>query len=189
VDYEKNKLTLIQSVFLTGRFYANAEDRMGPWHWNGIAISLSHTIGLHMLLTSPAREGIQSLWRRVWWCIYYREVWLSMGQGRPMRISLDHCSTPMPEIYDTRSDYSPEYEHYLPDQLSTLLGMWIRLIGVTRVMGEILSTNYAIKGSRPSKAAIERDENEIRANWLPDENTHQSPVLASYSYQFRLHAQ
>ncbi|KAI1049415.1 hypothetical protein LB506_004587 [Fusarium annulatum] len=51
-DYEKNKITLIQSVFLMGHFYADAEDRLGPWHWNGIAIGLSHTIGLHML-TSP----------------------------------------------------------------------------------------------------------------------------------------
>ncbi|KAF5689917.1 cutinase transcription factor 1 beta [Fusarium circinatum] len=71
-DYEKNKVTLIQSIFLMGHFYADAEDRLDPWHWNGIAISLSHTIGLQML-TSPSRNGIRPLWRRIWWCIYYRE--------------------------------------------------------------------------------------------------------------------
>ncbi|KAF5013399.1 hypothetical protein FDECE_587 [Fusarium decemcellulare] len=187
-DYEKNKLTLIQSVFLMGHFYANAEDRMGPWHWNGIAISLSHTIGLHML-TSPAREGIQPLWRRLWWCIYYREVWLSLGQGRPMRISLDHCLTPMPGLYDTNPVCPPEWQYYLPDQLATLLGMWLSLIRVTCVMGRILSTNYTIKGVKPSRDDIERDENEIRANWFPDGNYDQSPVLASHLYQFRLHIQ
>ncbi|XEU94892.1 hypothetical protein FSHL1_000176 [Fusarium sambucinum] len=187
-DYEKNKITLIQSVFLMGHFYANAEDRMGPWHWNGIAISLSHTIGLHML-TSPARDGIQPLWRRVWWCIYYREVWLSMGQGRPMRISLDHCSTPMLGLYDTSPGSSPEFEQYLPEQLGTLLGMWLKLIGVTRVMGEILSNNYAIRGTKPSKAVIERYENEIHANWYPDGHRDQSPVLLSHLYQFRLQTQ
>ncbi|SCV36730.1 uncharacterized protein FFB14_06207 [Fusarium fujikuroi] len=31
-DYEKNKITLIQTVFLMGHFYADAEDRLGPWH-------------------------------------------------------------------------------------------------------------------------------------------------------------
>jgi hypothetical protein len=70
-----------------GHVYADAEDRLGPWHWNGITISLSHTIGLQML-TSPSRNGIKPLGRRIWWCIYYREVWLSTGQGRPMWISL-----------------------------------------------------------------------------------------------------
>ncbi|KAF5246482.1 hypothetical protein FANTH_6854 [Fusarium anthophilum] len=139
-DYEKNKVTLIQSVFLMGHFYADAEDRLGPWHWNGISISLSHTIGLHML-TSPSRNGIRPLWRRIWWCIYYREVWLSMGQGRPMRISLDHCSTPMPGF------------------------------------------------ARPSKAIIEKDESEIRAHWIHDENNDQNAVLASHTYQYRLHTQ
>ncbi|KAJ4178674.1 hypothetical protein NW767_011444 [Fusarium falciforme] len=187
-DYEKNKLTLIQSVFLMGHFYANAEDRMGPWHWNGIAISLSHTIGLHML-TSPAHEGIQPSWRRLWWCIYYREVWLSLGQGRPMRISLDHCSTPMPGPYDTSPVCPPEYQYYLPEQLGTLLGMWLGLIRVTRVLGRILSTNYAIKGAKPSRNDIERDENEIRANWFPDGKYDQNSVLASHLYQFRLHVQ
>jgi hypothetical protein len=171
-----------------GHFYADAEDRLGPWHWNGIAISLSHTIGLHML-TSPARNGIRPLWRRIWWCIYYREVWLSMGQGRPMRISLDHCSTPMPGLYDTSPSCSPEYQHYIPEQLGTLLGIWLKLIGVTRIMGRILSTNYTIKGARPSRAIIERDENEIRANWIHDGNNDQSPVLASHLYQCRLHTQ
>ncbi|KAF5588751.1 cutinase transcription factor 1 beta [Fusarium pseudocircinatum] len=187
-DYEKNKVTLIQSVFLMGHFYADAEDRLGPWHWNGIAISLSHTIGLHML-TSPSRNGIRPLWRRIWWCIYYREVWLSMGQGRPMRISLDHCSTPMPGLYDTSPSSSPEYRDFMPEQIDTLLGMWLNLIGVTRIMGRILSTNYTIKAARPSRATIEKDENEIRANWIHGGNHEQSPVLASHTYQYRLHTQ
>ncbi|EXL67191.1 hypothetical protein FOPG_16668 [Fusarium oxysporum f. sp. conglutinans race 2 54008] len=187
-DYEKNKVTLIQSVFLMGHFYADAEDRLGPWHWNGIAISLSHTIGIHML-TSPARNGIRPLWRRIWWCIYYREVWLSMGQGRPMRISLDHCSTPMPGLYDTSPSCSPEYQHYAPKELGILFGIWLKLIEVTRIMGRILSLNYTIKGARPSRAIIERDENEIRANWIHDGNNDQSPVLASHVYQYRLHTQ
>ncbi|RKK31345.1 hypothetical protein BFJ67_g15276 [Fusarium oxysporum f. sp. cepae] len=187
-DYEKNKVTLIQSVFLMGHFYADAEDRLGPWHWNGIAISLSHTIGIHML-TSPARNGIRPLWRRIWWCIYYREVWLSMGQGRPMRISLDHCSTPMPGLYDTSPSCSPEYQHYAPEELGILFGIWLKLIEVTRIMGRILSLNYTIKGARPSRAIIERDENEIRANWIHDGNNDQSPVLASHVYQYRLHTQ
>ncbi|KAF5563527.1 cutinase transcription factor 1 beta [Fusarium napiforme] len=187
-DYEKNKVTLIQSVFLMGHFYADAEDRLGPWHWNGIAISLSHTIGLHML-TSPSRIGIRPLWRRTWWCIYYREVWLSMGQGRPMRISLDHCSTPMPGSYDTSPSCSPEYQRFVPEDLGALLGIWLKLIGVTHVMGRILTTNYTIKSARPSRAIIERDENEIRAHWIHDENNNRSPVLASHLYQYRLHTQ
>ncbi|KAF5542814.1 cutinase transcription factor 1 beta [Fusarium phyllophilum] len=187
-DYEKNKITLIQSVFLMGHFYADAEDRLGPWHWNGIAISLSHTIGLHML-TSPSRNGIRPLWRRVWWCIYYREVWLSMGQGRPMRISLDHCSTPMPGLYDTSPSCSPEYQHFVPEDLGTLLGIWLKLIGVTRIMGRILSTNYTIKGARPYRAIIEIDENEIRAHWIHAGNDDQNAVLASHTYQYRLHTQ
>ncbi|OBT83848.1 hypothetical protein VE02_05486 [Pseudogymnoascus sp. 03VT05] len=90
-DYEKDKITLIQSVFLMGHWYTSTDDRAGPWHWTGIAIGLSHTVGLHQLSHGP-----RPLWRRLWWSLYCREVWLSLGLGRPMRIVLEDSDTSPP---------------------------------------------------------------------------------------------
>ncbi|KAG7110744.1 Cutinase transcription factor 1 beta like protein [Verticillium longisporum] len=42
LNYEQDKITLIQSVFLMGFWYTTSDDRQGPWHWNGIAITASH---------------------------------------------------------------------------------------------------------------------------------------------------
>ncbi|KAF5705990.1 cutinase transcription factor 1 beta [Fusarium mundagurra] len=105
-DCEKNKVILIQSVFLMGHFYADAEDRLGPWHWNGIAMSISPTIVLHML-TSPSRNGIRPLWRRIWWCIYYREVWLSMDQAILLSTNTSRKGLPGPSLKETRMRFEP----------------------------------------------------------------------------------
>lgn len=195
-DYEKDKITLIQSVFLMSHWYISTEDRTGPWHWSGIAISLSHTIGLHRqpMLTGQASRGIPVFWRRLWWSIYCREVWLSLGHGRPMRVSLDDSDVPLPGPEDT-AFLSAEArfegsQKYLPGDLDTLSKVWLSLVGVTRVLGTILSTNYTAKGTKPSKEELEQSENEIRECYcLPPESFSQSRVVASHIYQFKLFLQ
>ncbi|KAH7161844.1 fungal-specific transcription factor domain-containing protein [Dactylonectria macrodidyma] len=191
VDYEQDKITLIQSVFLLSHWYNNSEDRTGPWHWTGIAISLSHTIGLHRqpVITPETSEVVRPCWRRLWWSIYIREVWLSLGQGRPIRISLKDCDTPMVGPYDEdRLPSARNSEKYLPSNLTKLFALWVSLARLSRVLGTILSTNYAAHSTKPSRAEIESDEREIReCNCIVAERTKPDPVLSSHIYQFKLY--
>ncbi|KAF6798183.1 C6 transcription factor [Colletotrichum sojae] len=195
-DYEKDKVTLIQSVFLMGHWYTSTDDRAGPWHWNGIAISLSHTIGLHRL-SAPANQqgasqGTKPFWRRLWWSLHCREVWLSLGLGRPMRIALDDFDTPVPAPCDA-DVLSPDVANdlgkkYLPGELGFLFDIWIAFVELSVVLANVLATNYRAKGVKPRRADIELSESQIREfqSRVPD-GVNQSRVVASHIYQFKLY--
>ncbi|KFZ04751.1 hypothetical protein V501_09014 [Pseudogymnoascus sp. VKM F-4519 (FW-2642)] len=183
-DYEKDKITLIQSVFLMGHWYTSTDDRACPWHWTGIAIGLSHTVGLHQLSHGP-----RPLWRRLWWSLYCREVWLSLGLGRPMRIVLEDSDTSPPSTCDS-DVLSPDVsQKYLPEELGHLFDMWLDLVRLTVALGNVLLKNYRAKGVKQSRADIERCELEIRASHhtCPRSNTSQSRVLASHIHLFKLY--
>ncbi|KAL0775911.1 hypothetical protein CaCOL14_007198 [Colletotrichum acutatum] len=194
-DYEKDKVTLIQSVFLMGHWYTSTDDRAGPWHWNGIAISLSHTIGLHRLhmpANQEASQGTKPFWRRLWWSLYSREVWLSLGLGRPMRIALDDFDTSMPAASDA-DVLAPEVkgqlgQKYLPEEMKFLFDTWLVFIGLSVTLSNVLATNYRAKGVKPSRTEIEQSENQIRAFQyrVPEAGSH-SRVVASHIYQFKLY--
>lgn len=194
-DYEKDKVTLIQSVFLMGHWYTSTDDRAGPWHWNGIAISLSHTIGLHRLhmpANQQASQGTKPFWRRLWWSLYSREVWLSLGLGRPMRIALDDFDTSMPAAGDA-DVLAPEVKgqlgrKYLPEEMQFLFETWLAFIGLSVALSNVLATNYRAKGVKPSRMEIEQSENQIRSFQyrVPEAGNH-SRVVASHIYQFKLY--
>ncbi|KAF4773737.1 cutinase transcription factor 1 beta [Colletotrichum scovillei] len=194
-DYEKDKVTLIQSVFLMGHWYTSTDDRAGPWHWNGIAISLSHTIGLHRLhmpANQQASQGTKPFWRRLWWSLYSREVWLSLGLGRPMRIALDDFDTSMPVASDA-DVLAPEVkgqlgQKYLPEEMKFLFDTWLAFIGLSVTLSNVLATNYRAKGVKPSRMEIEQSENQIRGFQyrVPEAGSH-SRVVASHIYQFKLY--
>ncbi|KAH6695629.1 fungal-specific transcription factor domain-containing protein [Plectosphaerella plurivora] len=193
-DYESDKVTLIQSVFLMGHWYTSFDDRAGPWYWQGAAISLLHTIGLHRLpvLASEDSRAIKPFWRRLWWAIYCREAWLSLGQGRPMRISLDDSDTALPGLHD-KDERPPSISDelvskFVPEELDDLFNIWTchTMLGIS--LGTILSTHYRAKAPRPTKEELELAENGIRAFHLDaPKNINQSRLIASHYYQFRLY--
>lgn len=194
LNYEQDKITLIQSVFLVGFWYTTSDDRQGPWHWNGIAISLSHTIGLHRLPKLPSQGcgNIQPFWRGLWWSICCREVWLSLGQGRPMRIPLDDMDTPVPGCFDAEvfvpEDSTGSCLKYLPGELSELNTDWKILIKLSITLGTILSTHYRAKSTKPTRSDVEHCEREIRAcSYDLPATQHQSRMAASHRYQFRIY--
>lgn len=107
MDIERDKITVIQSLLLMSHRYADTEDPSGQWHWIGVAITLSHTVGLHRnpglgnstRLEHPYFDHQMFTWRRIWWSCFYLKTWLRLSHGRPMRIHLDDCnmSIPLPE--------------------------------------------------------------------------------------------
>ena len=187
-------MTLIQSVFLMSHWYQNSDDRAGPWHWNGIAIGLAHTVGLHRLpvLASQDSRAIRPFWRRLWWSIYCREAWLSLGQGRPMRIALDDSDTALPGPHD-KDEILPGIRDeikfkYLPREMDELFAIWTFFVRLGIALGTILSTNYRAKATKPTRADLESSEGEIRACYMAmPESITRSRVIASHYYQFKLY--
>lgn len=172
-EYERRKITLIQAVLLMGFWYADTEDRTGPWHWNGVAIGLCQTIGLHR---DPDRSSNHAqsvsvhdrrLWRQLWWSCFYREVWFSAGMGRPMRIRLVDCNAPMPDADESEKELtglsSTLRKRYIPDSIRELDELWTQLLNLTVILADILLQQHRAERLLASKDEVERTETQIRA--------------------------
>ena len=181
-DYEEDKIPLIQAVILLAFWYVDAEDRNGSWHWIGIAISLGQTIGLHRSLslessrllnrskqrTSSISGNHGRLWRLIWWTCYFRDTWLSFGVGRPTRINLSDCDTPIPTTSDVEAllaDASPAAasKYFPPDTKTTLAQTWTCLMEATFALWRILKAHYKAKQQLrpPPIEAIDRDMKDL----------------------------
>jgi len=107
---DPDKIALIQSAILLAIWYVDLEDRDGTWHWMGVAISLCHTIGLHrasnfdQVSSTPFPPSQRAIWKRIWWCLYYREAFAALGFGRPMRVNIDDCDLPVPTVSEALTD-------------------------------------------------------------------------------------
>ncbi|KAI1167622.1 fungal-specific transcription factor domain-containing protein [Nemania serpens] len=195
---ESNRIIIIQSVSLLAFWYSDLGERTESWHWMGIAISLSQTLGLNR---DPDRgqynkrlsDRQRQLWRRIWWSCFFRDRWLSLGMGRPMRINTRDCNTPMPSSEDLMNDFSelpPQVRNmYEPPDFRQLAEHWVVLLHLSKVLGTILSENYSATSPLPSRTWVEATEQDLmrciaQAGERPEDA---SPSLSFYSYHLRLH--
>ncbi|KAM5357369.1 hypothetical protein ACJZ2D_016332 [Fusarium nematophilum] len=173
-EYERDKTTLIQAVLLMGFWYADTEDRIGPWHWNGVAIGLCTSIGLHRQPdTSLGRQSSSSstineaLWQQLWWVCFFRETWLSAGMGRPSRLDLAYSNTLKPDAQGFDEAWeklsSSVRQTYLPSQMKTLVPLWRDLLDITTLQSEVLSVQHKVPPVRQSTPEVERIETKLRS--------------------------
>ncbi|RPB20849.1 hypothetical protein L211DRAFT_870407 [Terfezia boudieri ATCC MYA-4762] len=101
-DHEPDRMLLVQALLLMTYWYETPDDQKDTWHWMGVAISLSHTIGLHR---NPDKsialdEKGKKLWKRVWWSCVMRDKLVALGMRRPTRIKSEDCDVPMLTLED-----------------------------------------------------------------------------------------
>ncbi|PLN80281.1 fungal-specific transcription factor domain-domain-containing protein [Aspergillus taichungensis] len=198
-EYERSKITLIQAVLLMGFWYADTEDRIGPWHWNGVAISLCQSIGLHRQ-PDASFNGVQygssvnrDLWMNLWWSCFFREAWLSVGMGRPMRIDLEHSDTQRPDASASERLCSglteAQRKEYLPDNPHDLFLLWDQLLCVTSILSRILAVQHLAKRTLLSQSDVIDLDRELRGHhghldYLRASVT--EPVLTLHMHHFEL---
>jgi hypothetical protein len=113
--------------------------------------------------------------------------------GRPMRINIRDCDTPMPSAEDLTNDFSelpPMIRaKYMPPDLRQLADNWVALLRLSKVLGTILYENYCPTGALPSLTWIEATEEELTRSIaeVGERPSDVSPVLTFYSYHLRLH--
>lgn len=173
VEVEADRVVMIQSAVLLSYWYADLEDRCGSWQWLAAAISVCQTIGMHRNPQgSPGARHLyphyQSwLWRRIFWTCYFRDVWLCLALGRPMRINLDDCDTPMPALGDLLEDIAGSLDasggKLLYDDCLALARYWLNLLKLTILLGGILANIYR-PASKPTVHDIEKTELDILSN-------------------------
>jgi hypothetical protein len=168
MQYETDKVRLIQSVLLMGFWYSDTEDRTGPLHWIGVAISLCQTSGLHRRPNASTNDDVirrQQSWRQIWWACVYRDAWFSMGMGKPMRINLDDCDTEMPDATRDQAVLAEITDatriKYLPAGMNDLPQLWIDLLKLTVALAGILSAHYRVRRAENATAAIQAAEAQV----------------------------
>lgn len=183
-----------------GFWYADTEDRTGPWHWNGVAISLCQTIGLHRDpdLSSSHMKSISAvdrkLWQQLWWSCFYRETWFAAGMGRPMRIRLVDCNTTMPNAEEGEKSFQSLSaglrKRYFPEGVRELAKLWRQLLNLTVILSNLLIQQQQADRLLPTEFEVQSIETQIRAcSSQRDEITvpQKSKLIKLHAYHFDIY--
>lgn len=90
LTHESDKAVLVQTALLLSFWFSTAEDSKQSWYWTSIAFSTAQAAGFDQNMTdAPEQIGQRQiiLWKSLWTCCLYRDVWLSFSMGRPLRLS------------------------------------------------------------------------------------------------------
>ncbi|KNG81942.1 C6 transcription factor [Aspergillus nomiae NRRL 13137] len=196
---ERNKVTLLQASLLLGFWHSEQDEHMQPWYWTGIAINLCQMLGLHrdpdsLRYNSSITDHQRRLWRRLWWTCFFRDRWLGLTLGRPLRINLDDCDLPMSVPADLLSelDSIPEAVSvsYVPQDFHKLAEFWIILIELSQLLGNVLVLKSQSVKSKSSVNQINALEAQITRCKLPDQDEHGlTPLAKFYAHHIHLHYQ
>ncbi|KAG9683051.1 hypothetical protein KCU95_g14271, partial [Aureobasidium melanogenum] len=153
-DYEADRISLIQSLLLMTFWYETPDDQKDSHHWMGIAVSLSHTIGLHR---DPERSNMspkqKRLWKRIWWATYMRDRLIALGMRRPTRIKNEDFDVPMLAIDDFEFSILSNQSSCIPPSCKImqdtsmqrdLAYMCIEKAKLCICISHVLSTQYSV---------------------------------------------
>jgi hypothetical protein len=196
---ERNKIVLLQSSLLLGFWHSEIDDHTQPWYWTGTAISHCQILGLHRdpgtsTYNPPITDRQQSLWRRLWWSCFFRDRWLALTLGRPLRINLDDSDVHMPLVGDMLFDNEGLDEltltGHLPSDMQRFGEYWVILIEISRQLGDVLIMNYQATRPRRSFDDIETLERHLLRTKLPDlYDSGLTRISKFYSHHVHLHYQ
>ncbi|RNJ59761.1 hypothetical protein D7B24_001486 [Verticillium nonalfalfae] len=139
-DWEKDEITLLQSLFLLSFWRGGPSDVRDVRYWLGVVISLAESYGYHRL---------SRLRRRLWWSIYVRERQSAVSLGLPSRIRDEDCDI------EPLSPTDLDSEQLTPETLS--LGVYTaehvvyatKMVEIARLLGRIIDLHY-VPGKLPS---------------------------------------
>jgi hypothetical protein len=104
-DYETDKITVSQALFLMSFWRAGPLLEKDTRHWLGAAISLAQTKGMHRSSSTTTFTDFR-LRKRIWWSLYVRDRQCSAALGLPTRIRDEDCDIEMLEPSDFEEDHS-----------------------------------------------------------------------------------
>jgi hypothetical protein len=83
VDYENDRLCLVQSLILLSFWWKGADQLKDAFHYLSIAQIIARTIGLHKAASDVDMDpAFHKIRRRVWWSLIIRHIICSFGLSR-----------------------------------------------------------------------------------------------------------
>ncbi|KAG7131282.1 Cutinase transcription factor 1 alpha like protein [Verticillium longisporum] len=171
-DWEKDEITLLQSLFLLSFWRGGPSDVRDVRYWLGVVISLAESYGYHRLTKFSTRDVKRSrLRRRLWWSIYVRERQSAVSLGLPSRIRDEDCDI------EPLSPTDLESEQLTPEALS--FGVYTaehvvyatKMVEIARLLGRIIDLHY-VPGKLPSTSEQVKSLDTSLEAWkksLPDD--------------------
>ncbi|KAF5541306.1 cutinase transcription factor 1 beta [Fusarium mexicanum] len=200
LNYESDRMTLIQSLLLLSHWYDGPDDDKDTWHWMGIALTNAQVGGLHR---DPEHLKIsqeeKKLRRRLWWCCLMRDRLLALGIRNPPRLrddeynvkpltlddfDLSSPSTNLDTLFHRSKGAYPNSE-----KRKSLALMCVELSNLCVYIGRTLNTLYTVMGnylggveySHQSTTWPNRSEEQAKSlaerstelkTWLENQNIH-----------------
>lgn len=149
-DWEKDQITLIQSLFLMSFWRGESSDVRDVRYWLGAAITLSETCGLHRSTKLTTRDPqVARIRRRTWWSIYTRERQSAASLGLPMRIRDQDCDIELLTTEDLGNDVDDSSLTALGSPTPEHLVYPIKMVDLARLLGNIIDIHF-IPGKTPT---------------------------------------
>jgi len=137
-NYERDPLTLVQSLTLFTKFWEGLDDILGnSYYWSRIAITVAQGYGFHRTLNDTLSSHDKKIWKIVWWNLYIKDISTSVAFGRPKIIHLEDCDVEMIKSTDFPEDVSWE------DSES-----FIQMIKLSEIMSIVLQEQYSAKAEK-----------------------------------------
>lgn len=150
-DWEKDRITLIQGLFLLSFWRGESADVRDVRYWLGVVITLAESCGLHRSTKLTTRDAaVARVRRRIWWSIYVRERQSAASLGLPMRVRDEDCDIEALTVADLQGDGeegngsmglgSPTAEHLIYP---------VKMVELARLLGRIIDIHF-IPGRTPT---------------------------------------
>ncbi|KAL2818658.1 fungal-specific transcription factor domain-containing protein [Aspergillus granulosus] len=100
LDVEQDRIVLIQSVLLMTYWHETPDDPKDFRHWLEIALSQATMVAFPNTSEWASNGTQQSLWKRIWWCMYTRDRLNALNLRRAPIISDADFTVPLPTLAD-----------------------------------------------------------------------------------------
>ncbi|KAL1910191.1 hypothetical protein Sste5344_003805 [Sporothrix stenoceras] len=161
LDYEQDRLPLLQAVLLMTYWYDCPDNDKDTWYWMGIALSLAQVSSYHREPLMPSVKQ-RRLRRRIWWSCVIRDRLLALGVRRPSRIynedfrvdplTVDDFDLRMPSESVVRLLGESRFAASEPSARLQTAVLCVELSKLCTCLGRILHSQYSLTGSQETRS-------------------------------------
>lgn len=149
-DWEKDRITLIQGLFLMSFWRGESSDVRDVRYWLGVVITLAETCGLHRSTKLTTRNTqMARIRRRIWWSVYAREGQSAASLGLPMRIRNEDCDIEPLTAQDLSGDRDDSPLTALGSPTPEHVVYPVKMAELARLLGNIIDVHF-IPGRTPT---------------------------------------
>jgi len=142
-DWEKDRMILIQSLFLMSFWRGDARDVRDVRYWLGVVITLAESHGLHRSEKIMSKDPtLSKMRRRIWWSIYVRERQAAASLGLPSRIRDEDCDIEALSASDLESDTNPTVASLFGACEPQHVTYVVKMVEIARLLGRVIDVQF-----------------------------------------------